>query len=59
MHAQMMSQVWGVGTALVWSGVSALVILLVLKYTIGIRSSEEAESEGLDIADHGEKAYNL
>ena len=38
---------------------SALVILLVLKYTIGIRSSEEAESEGLDIADHGEKAYNL
>ncbi len=59
MHAQMISQLWGVGTALVWSGVTALVILLVLKYTIGIRSSEEAESEGLDIADHGEKAYNL
>ena len=59
MHAQMVSQLWGVGTALVWSGVSALVILLVLKYTIGIRSSEEAESEGLDLADHGEKAYNL
>jgi Amt family ammonium transporter len=59
MHAQMMSQVWGVGVALAWSAVSALVILLVLKFTIGIRSSEEAESEGLDIADHGEKAYNL
>ena len=56
--AQMIAQLWGVGTALVWSGVSAAVILLVLKYTIGVRSSDEAQEEGLDIADHGEKAYN-
>ncbi|MGH8506071.1 MAG: ammonium transporter [Stenotrophobium sp.] len=58
-HAQFVSQLWAVGTALVWSSVVAAVILLALKYTIGIRSSEEAESEGLDLADHGEKAYNL
>ena len=57
--AQFISQLWAVGTALVWSGTVAAVILLVLKYTIGIRSNEEDEAEGLDLADHGEKAYNM
>jgi Amt family ammonium transporter len=56
--AQMTAQLWAVGTALVWSGTVALVILLILKYTIGIRASDEAQEEGLDLAEHGEKAYN-
>jgi ammonium transporter, Amt family len=56
---QFMAQVWAVGTALVWSGVVALVLMLALKYTIGVRSSDEEQEEGLDLADHGEKAYNL
>lgn len=58
MKTQVIAQLWGVGTAIIWSAVSATVILLVLKYTIGIRSSDEAQEEGLDVADHGEKAYN-
>jgi len=58
LHAQVVSQLWAVGTSLVWSGTVAAVILLLLKYTIGIRSSDEAQEEGLDLADHGEKAYN-
>ena len=33
---------------------AAIVILAVLKYTIGIRVSEEVEVEGLDINLHGE-----
>ncbi len=43
-----------------WSGPGtvAFVILLILKVTIGIRASDEAQEEGLDLADHGEKAYN-
>jgi Amt family ammonium transporter len=57
--AQFISQLWAVGTSLCWSALVAAVILTILKFTIGIRSSEEAESEGLDIADHGEKAYNM
>ena len=56
--AQIISQLWDIGITLVWSGGVALVILLALKYTIGIRSSESDEEEGLDLADHGEKAYN-
>ena len=57
--AQFMAQVWAVGTALVWSGVVALVLMLVLKATIGVRASDEAQEEGLDLADHDERAYNM
>jgi Amt family ammonium transporter len=57
--AQIIAQLWDISITLAWSGGVALIILLVLKYTIGIRSSDEAQEEGLDIADHGETAYNL
>jgi len=57
--AQIISQLWAVGTTLVWSATVAFVILFILKKTIGIRASDEAQEEGLDLADHGEKAYNL
>jgi len=57
--AQIISQLWDIGITLCWSGGVALIILLLLKYTIGIRSSDEAQEEGLDLADHGEPAYNL
>jgi len=57
--AQFVSQLWAVGTSLVWSGLVAFVILLILKHTIGIRASDDAQEEGLDLADHGENSYNL
>ena len=56
--AQIVAQLWDIGTTLVWSGTVAFVILLILKFTIGIRSSDEDQEVGLDLADHGEKAYN-
>ena len=56
--AQIISQLWDIGITLFWSGSVALVIMLVLKYTIGVRSSDADQEEGLDLADHGEKAYN-
>jgi Amt family ammonium transporter len=34
------------------------VIAKVVGATIGLRPSEEAEAQGLDIADHGEEGYN-
>jgi Amt family ammonium transporter len=43
----------------VWSAFVAFVILFILKKTIGIRASDEAQETGLDLADHGENAYNL
>jgi Amt family ammonium transporter len=56
-----LSQVWiqlqGVGVTVALSGTVALIAFLIVKYTVGLRVSEEAEREGLDIASHGEAAY--
>ena len=57
--AQIVSQLWDIGITLVWSGLVAFVILLILKHTIGIRASDEAQEQGLDLTDHGERAYNF
>jgi Amt family ammonium transporter len=46
------------GVAIVWSFVMTLIIMLVLKYTIGVRVSEETEASGLDLAEHAETAYH-
>ncbi len=56
------SQVWiqakGVLLTIVWSGVVSVVAFKIVDLTIGLRVSEEAEREGLDITSHGETAYN-
>jgi len=59
MAAQLVSQAWGVGTVVIWSGVASFVLFKLIDLVIGLRVSEEAEREGLDVAEHGEKAYNL
>ncbi|WP_298190121.1 ammonium transporter [Novosphingobium sp.] len=56
--AQLIVQIKAVLLTLVWSGVGTAVIWFVLDKTMGMRISEEGEREGLDIADHGERAYN-
>jgi len=56
--AQIISQLWGVGTVVVLSGVVSFVLFKLIDMIMGLRVPEEAEREGLDIAEHGEKAYN-
>lgn len=56
---QVMTQIWAVGTTVLWTGVVSAVLFLGLKYTIGLRPSKDVEQEGLDLAEHGERAYNL
>jgi Amt family ammonium transporter len=51
---QMILQFIDVGAVFVYCGVVTFLILAVLKYTIGIRVSEDIELEGLDINLHGE-----
>jgi Amt family ammonium transporter len=59
MVAQVTSQAWGVGTAIVWSGIVSLVSYKIVDMTIGLRVTEEVERQGLDIVEHGETAYHL
>jgi Amt family ammonium transporter len=54
---QMVLQFYDVGATFLYCGVVTFIILLVLKYTIGIRVSEEVEIEGLDINLHGEVVH--
>jgi Amt family ammonium transporter len=55
---QLTSQLWDVGTTILWSGIGSLIVFGLIKYTIGLRVSPEAEEEGLDISLHGERAYH-
>ena len=58
MAAQLVTQSTGVLVTLLLSGGVSAVLFLALKYTIGLRPSVEVELEGLDINEHGERAYN-
>ncbi len=55
---QVMTQIWAVGTTVLWTGVVSAVLFLALKYTIGLRPSADVEQQGLDLSEHGERAYN-
>lgn len=59
MGAQLISQLWGVGTAIVWSAVVSVIAYKLVDMVIGLRVPEEEEREGLDITSHGETAYHL
>jgi ammonium transporter, Amt family len=49
------TQLWGVGTTLIYGFVVSFIILKVIDMTIGLRVTEEQEREGLDISLHGER----
>ncbi|GAB4349056.1 MAG: ammonium transporter [Immundisolibacter sp.] len=59
MAAQLWIQVKGVLVTVVFSGVVSYVILKVLDRVIGLRVTPEQETEGLDLALHDERGYNL
>ena len=56
--AQLVKQLTAVVITLVWSGLVSAVLFIALKATIGLRPTAEVEMEGLDLNEHGERAYN-
>jgi len=44
---------------LLYSGVLSLVLLLIVDRTVGLRVSEEEEVDGLDLALHNERGYDM
>jgi Amt family ammonium transporter len=58
MTAQVISQLWGVGTVIVWSGIVAFICYKIVDILVGLRVPEDEEREGLDITAHGESAYH-
>jgi Amt family ammonium transporter len=53
----LMEQFKAVGLTIVWSVVATVVITIIVKLVVGLRPSEEVESTGLDLAEHGESGY--
>jgi Amt family ammonium transporter len=56
---QMIAQCKAVLTTLVWSGVGSFVLFKIVDLLVGLRVSVEEEREGLDISEHGERAYTM
>ena len=45
-------------TTLLWSGIGSAILYKVGDLVVGLRPTPDEEREGLDISDHGERAYN-
>ena len=58
MSAQLLTQIKAVLITLSWSGLVSALLFFVIGKTLGLRPSEDAEREGLDLSAHGERAYN-
>jgi len=54
---QLVTQLIGVGAGFAWAFSVSLGIFLAIKYTVGLRVSEQEEMEGLDLHEHGILAY--
>lgn len=59
MGSQVMIQIQAVLVTIVWCGIASFVLYKLVDAVIGLRVSEEAEREGLDLTSHGERAYNM
>jgi Amt family ammonium transporter len=55
---QLARQLAAVGVAIVWSTVGSALCFALTRALLRLRHDEEAEREGLDIHDHGERAYS-
>ncbi|MDE2597707.1 MAG: ammonium transporter [Sphingomonadales bacterium] len=58
MSAQLLTQLKAVLVTLIWSGGVSAVLFFAIDKIFGLRPAEEAEREGLDLTEHGERAYN-
>jgi Amt family ammonium transporter len=50
-------QATGVAATIVWSALASIAIFAIVRPLVGLRASDIAIDDGLDLADHGERAY--
>ena len=55
---QLVTQVIAVVVTLAWTGIGSVVLYKITDLIVGLRVTQDQEREGLDLADHGERAYN-
>ena len=57
--AQLVIQLETVAATIVWAAIGTVIAIFVAKAVTGLRVSEQVEREGLDLGEHGERAYNM
>jgi len=57
--SQLLVQLTGAVATIIWCAVITLVLLKIVDAILGLRVSQEEESEGLDLTLHDERGYNL
>ena len=57
--SQLWAQIKAVVTTLIWSGLISFILYKLVDILVGLREPIEKEREGLDISDHGERAYTV
>lgn len=58
-HTLWIPQLKAIGITILLAVVGTFIIGYIVKFTIGLRPTPEAESQGLDISEHGEEGYIL
>ena len=58
MGAQVATQVIAVAVAIGWAAAGSAIAAVIVKMVTGLRVTPEIEHDGLDIGEHGERAYN-
>ena len=56
--ASIVKQAIGLGAVIAWSAVGTFVVLMICKFTTGLRVTKESEIEGLDYSQHGETMHS-
>lgn len=56
--SQLVTQVLATLTTIVWAAIGTAIAIFIAKAITGLRVSREVELEGLDLGEHGERAYN-
>ena len=59
MTSQLGAQLAGVGVVALWSAVATAIVALAVSMLIPMRVSEDEERDGLDLASHGERAWEF
>ncbi len=58
MSSQLVTQLLATATTIVWASIGTAIAIFIAKAVTGLRVSREVEQEGLDLGEHGERAYN-
>jgi Amt family ammonium transporter len=58
MATQVFIQAKAVGFTILFSGILSAILFMIVDILVGLRPGAESERQGLDLVDHGERAYN-